>query len=452
MANLPFKYPLDLTSSSPENRVINEPHTIGAVRGRIFVPQGGPFYGNKTVIRDIDNNRDLVPRVDYYLIHYYEEAAERTNEPVYAAVRIVNRDVSTRVAISTQYVGGEFGYVYAAIVQAVRTLEIDGRPINWGDLVGTPSEYNPAPHLHDIRNSYNWNSVVDALDRIAVNILEGDVASHALLLDMINNKFEFYDQWRDEIIAAFAAHVSATNSAITALDTKIQEVYFPEFRKNLRKYLESTPYKGNRLPVAPATKHMLYPPNVNTVDWTVDIILPSTINPLDGETVEIFAARDGCTVNFEALNGPIRRVINNQETLQLQDSKRLNGVKLGSQGIKLVWDARNGTWNLIEQIDYLKARFDTYSLKDITTSGELNLALGNCFVLTAGANRMVSFTNIPMNRALSVTLTVRGNGVVMWPNILWVNGQVPVLSSNRTVITLYRSDNTWFGTWQTFPA
>ena len=452
MANLPFKYPLDLTGSSPENKVINEQHTIGMMRGRIFVPKGGPFFGNSTVIRDVENDRVLQPRVDYYLVHYHEEASERTNQPVYAAVRIVNRDVSTQVAITTQYVGGEFGYVYSAIVDAIRTLEIDGRPVNWGDLVGVPSEFNPTPHLHDIRNSFNWNSVVDALDRIRVAVLEGDIGSHKLIIDTVNAQFNVFDLFRLQMIQDLAQHRSDTNSAIQALDTKVVDVYIATLRSNLRRYLESTPWKTSSLTVGPNMKYMFYPPSVNTVNWNVTVTIPSNATPEDGATIELFAVRDGCTLTINAGNGPVRRVINNQETLQLDDKTTITNVVVGQAGVKLVWDTRNSTWNLVEQVDPKKARFDTYTLKEITTTGPLDLSQGNCFILSAGSSRNVSFTNIPMNRSFSVTLTVLGGGLVMWPSIAWTNGVTPVLSTNKTIVTLYRTANTWVGSWQAIPA
>lgn len=196
-----FKYPLDLSGKSPNNKVQDEAHTIGAVRGRLFASNYGPFFSDSVVLVDGVTGRQLVPKVDYDLAHYYHEAAVRTAQGVYAAVIIKNPDVSTSILFTAQMVGGEFSYSYFAIKQAIEALQNDSRPIYWGDLIGVPSQFNPAPHQHSIYDTYRWEHMVWATNDVAAAIREGDAASRALLLSQIQDKLDEFDAWMRAQIA-----------------------------------------------------------------------------------------------------------------------------------------------------------------------------------------------------------------------------------------------------------
>jgi len=80
MAGTIFKYPLDLLGTSQTNKVTDEEHTIGAVRGRLFAADYGPFFGNSAVVKDAATGKTLVPNVDYVLVHYYREASVATGQ------------------------------------------------------------------------------------------------------------------------------------------------------------------------------------------------------------------------------------------------------------------------------------------------------------------------------------------------------------------------------------
>lgn len=190
-----LRYPLDLTGEAVSNRVVNEEYGIGLSRNRIFIPNGGPFYGNKTILVDLESGRELVPRTDYNLLHYYKEASDRTDKPVYAGVQITNSSVSTRIGFTSNHTGGEFSYVYYAIVEALKELELDDRPITWGDLIGVPAAMVPLPHLQPTRTLYGWKGVIDALMLLEKAIREGDTASRSLLIQTLDAKIAELDSY-----------------------------------------------------------------------------------------------------------------------------------------------------------------------------------------------------------------------------------------------------------------
>jgi len=203
MSDTIFKYQKDLFGTNPDNKVTDEVHTIGTTTGRIFASDYGPFFGNSVVLKDGITGRELVPVEDYRLVHYYREAADDTGQAVYAAVQIVNPEVSTRILFTAQLVGGEFSYSTYAIKQAIEELALDNRPVNWGDLVGVPSQFVPAPHLHDAYDLYGLKYMVEAQYDVAAAIREGDAASRQLLLDQIGAKFDGLDQFCDGLSNLF---------------------------------------------------------------------------------------------------------------------------------------------------------------------------------------------------------------------------------------------------------
>lgn len=203
MADTIFKYPLDLLGTSSTNKVVGEAHTIGTRVGRIFPADYGPFFGNTVKLFDGVTGRELVPNLDYRLIHLYREATERAGQAVYAAVQIVNPDVSTSILMNCQYVGGEFSYSTYAIKQALEALQKDNRQVAWGDLVGVPAQFVPAPHLHDIYDLYGLKYLIESNYDIASALREGDVASRALLLEQINARFAAQDSFAMQLANCF---------------------------------------------------------------------------------------------------------------------------------------------------------------------------------------------------------------------------------------------------------
>lgn len=203
MADTIFKYPLDLSGTSPNNRVVDEQHTIGTTRARIFAADYGPFFGNSVVIKDGVTGRILESMEDYYLVHYYREASNAAGQPVYAAVRIVNPDVSTTLLLTAQMVGGEYSYSYYAIKQAIEDLLNDDRPVQWAELIGVPSQFVPSPHLHSAYDLYGMKYLVEATVDVAAAIREGDAASRQMLLDQIALRFTGMEDFLTAVANAY---------------------------------------------------------------------------------------------------------------------------------------------------------------------------------------------------------------------------------------------------------
>jgi hypothetical protein len=171
------KYPLDKTGTSPTNKVIGEVRELNGSRDRAFVPFGGPFYTESFKIINNDTGLPLVPVDDYILCQPFQQAALRTGKDVQCVVWI-KLPAPITVRYEYQVVGGEYSWNIEALVQMINEIDLDGRPVQWGSIIGKPTAYPPAPHIHDIGDSYGWEYVVFQLEGIRNAILVGDEASH----------------------------------------------------------------------------------------------------------------------------------------------------------------------------------------------------------------------------------------------------------------------------------
>lgn len=203
MADIIFKYPLDLLGTSAANKVIDEEHTIGSTRMRLFATDYGPFFGSSVKLVDKTTGKQLVAS-DYRLLHPYREARERTGQGVYCVVQILNPDLGPVIKFTGQMVGGEFSFSTYAIKQALAELANDDRPVHYGDLVGIPAQFVPTPHLHSAYDLYGMKAVVESNYDVAAAIREGDIASRRLLTQQLQMKLDSYDMFCQGISDEFA--------------------------------------------------------------------------------------------------------------------------------------------------------------------------------------------------------------------------------------------------------
>lgn len=171
------QYPLDKTGTSPTNKIEAEIHEINGPRERAFVPQGGPFYTESMVITNADTGIPLIPVDDYILCQPFQQASLRTGKDVQCVIWLKTA-TPISVTIDYQVVGGEYSFNVTALIELLEELDLDDRPVQWGSIIGRPTAYPPAPHIHDIGDTYGWEYVVYQLEGIRNAILVGDEASH----------------------------------------------------------------------------------------------------------------------------------------------------------------------------------------------------------------------------------------------------------------------------------
>lgn len=207
-----IQYPLDPTGINPNNAVVNEPHTLPSRTVRVFATAYGAFYTESLVVRDVATGLPLTKDVQYYAAELYELPSARYGKEICAIVVITDPTVSNNIVCDYQCLGGPFGTSAQAIIQQIENLNLDDRPVAWGNIINKPSEYEPSHHLHDVGDVYGFEYVVHALDRIRAAIEFGDAASHDAI-------YEYIDRIEADLLALIntgngnlQAHLQDTNN------------------------------------------------------------------------------------------------------------------------------------------------------------------------------------------------------------------------------------------------
>ena len=183
-----YRYSLDRTGISPDNLVSGELHTLPSRLVRVIATTYGAFFTDSLQITDSNTNAILTKDVQYYAAELYEIPTAKYGKQICSIVVITDISVSDNVSLRYQALGGDFSNSVTAIVQQIEALQLDNRPIGWGNVIDKPNDYAPSHHLHDLGDVYGFEYLVHAIDRVRAAIEFGDAASHDAIYRYIDSK------------------------------------------------------------------------------------------------------------------------------------------------------------------------------------------------------------------------------------------------------------------------
>lgn len=186
MSTQNIRYSYDRTGRSRDNLVINEEHQLRDVEMRVFAPNAGAFYTESVVVRDVANGQILRLGTQYKFGNYYPEASREANKEVATIIVITDANVSNRVAVDYQVVGGLYGFSNQAIILQIEALRLDRRPAKWKNIFDKPDGYTPSPHTHTMMETFGYQHLITQLNQIRHAILTGDEASHTAIYEYID--------------------------------------------------------------------------------------------------------------------------------------------------------------------------------------------------------------------------------------------------------------------------
>lgn len=210
-----IRYAYDPSGSSIDNLIQDEPHTLDSTTTkRIIIPTYIPFYTKSLVIIDKANGRTLDPS-EYYLSEFEETIQRPTGLEIADTIVITNRAVSDNVAISYQVVGGPYQLSpIDNILKLVKVLEKDDREVIYNYILGKPTSFPPAEHMHDIGDVYGMEYICYAIDRLT------DVHKNGLKFQMM----AIFDHLADMVetkTADLHSKVETNKNDISTLNTKL---------------------------------------------------------------------------------------------------------------------------------------------------------------------------------------------------------------------------------------
>lgn len=212
MAPIVTRYPLDPTGISPDNLVVDEEHVLSNRPIKAFATNYGGYFTESIIVKEKATQLELVKGVDYYCAELYAVPTAKYGKEICSVVVITNPSITSEVQVTYQALGGPWSTSSQAIIQMMENLNLDDRPVTWGNIIGKPSEFNPAHHLHDSGDIYGFEYIVAELERIRQAILMGDVASHDEIYRYIDEAFSHLGDDVENLNNALQEHISDTNN------------------------------------------------------------------------------------------------------------------------------------------------------------------------------------------------------------------------------------------------
>lgn len=182
---MPYNVPvldLDITGVNPNNRIVDEPHTLSDKKVRSIAPNYGPFYAESLIVKEGANI--LTRGVDYQIVELHQEATLKYGKEISSVILIINPNIGSEVTITYQALGGHYTYSDYAIANLYQSVINDNRPVAWDNIINKPLEFPPTVHRHLLEDVYGFESIVDYLERIKRAITLGQAG---VVLEIVNN-------------------------------------------------------------------------------------------------------------------------------------------------------------------------------------------------------------------------------------------------------------------------
>lgn len=182
------RYKLDLSGTLPDNLINNELRYINNVKEQIFLTDFGPFY-KETLI--ITQNGLPIPTTDYSVYGYVKEPTERSGKEVATIIQLTNPTILGELRLSYQMVGGEYINKTGALIEHLKTLNLDEKTVDFNHILGKPLQYRPIDHKEDGRYLIGMEYVIETIDGLKQLIQHNDLDRIKALIDGLDDKFNY---------------------------------------------------------------------------------------------------------------------------------------------------------------------------------------------------------------------------------------------------------------------
>lgn len=208
-----IRYALDVTGINPDNAVHEEPHTLVMTRDvRAIAPQYGSFFSESVVVTEASTSTVLVKDVDYSIVELNQAVSVLYGKEICTLILIINPLIGPIVLVSYQALGGQNERNSQTVANVLNELQVDNRPVTWPNIVGKPDQFLPSMHLHDIGDTYGWEDIVAAMERIRQAILLADSPALESVLSYIDARISVLENGMGTQLIPFNTHLTNTNN------------------------------------------------------------------------------------------------------------------------------------------------------------------------------------------------------------------------------------------------
>lgn len=181
-----FAYAYDPTGRSPQNKIVNEVHTItpqNRSRFNVVIPSYAPFFRNSLEIVNQQTGHRLIESIDFTCEWRVAAAADKLEnlQPIYGGIQFIDNEITGTFLITYQTIGGQFTIGSTEIAQALANQANDPLITNYDDIISKPLVFPPLEHVHSIKDFVGFDHVVAVLELIKealINLAKEDRDSH----------------------------------------------------------------------------------------------------------------------------------------------------------------------------------------------------------------------------------------------------------------------------------
>lgn len=261
--NIP-KLDLDITGTNPDNRIVDEPHTLTGTGNRAISVNYGPFFAESVIVR---SSGDVLERgKDYQIVELHQEATMKYGKEISSVILIINPQIPPQVTVTYQALGGHYAYSDYAIANLYQSVINDNRPVAWENIFNKPDAYPPTLHRHLLEDLYGFEPVVDILERIRNVLTIGQASFLAELMKLLTE------------VKCEEAGMALPNNRLVAKDHMLHFMTMKYMLSDIRVYdVFCSSFRGEyinvkieKLPSAPDIVYWeLYDPYNLTIDFAI---------------------------------------------------------------------------------------------------------------------------------------------------------------------------------------
>lgn len=228
MATTP-RFNVDLTGTSVNNRVVDEPHTLPAKVYRSIAPIYGPYYTESLVVVDAAGSQTLTRDVHYKCLDVVGIPTAQSGKEICTIIVITAQSVSSNVILHYQALGGNYERTHEAIKLLMDNLLTDTRPVSWPNILNRPDGVEPSHHLHNVGDVYGFEYLTTELERLKNAILLGDEIAHMEILGYVDaniSALRAIIEGTEALMVSMGitAATDANSSAVAAMQATMQSM------------------------------------------------------------------------------------------------------------------------------------------------------------------------------------------------------------------------------------
>ena len=164
-----FALAFDPTGEAYDNSVKDEQHIVEIDEtrpNRVVVMDKGFFYSDSVVVKTDD--RTILKRgTDYRVLMLHGELTQELGKPVAGMILITNKQLTGKVYVDAQMVGGEYCNLRPLVEELLERLSSGNQSINYLNVTDVPKLVPPVRHYQSIADTYGWKPIADQVGMMA---------------------------------------------------------------------------------------------------------------------------------------------------------------------------------------------------------------------------------------------------------------------------------------------